>query len=75
MEEMVRLGMSPLEVIRSATLGNAGALGMGRHIGSIEEGKFADLLILKSEPTKDLTPLKNIRGVMKNGTLLKESEG
>ena len=73
MEEMVRLGMSPLEVIRSATLGNAGALGMERHIGSIEEGKIADLLILKSEPTKDLTPLKDMRGVMKNGTLLKES--
>lgn len=72
MEEMVRLGMKPLEVILAATLGNARALGTEGVIGSIEKEKFADLLILKGDPTRDVSQLRNIRGVMKNGTLLKD---
>ena len=63
--------MSPLEVIQIATLGNAGASGIEGLIGSIEEGKLADLLILRGNPTKDLSQIKNIWGVIMDGTLLK----
>jgi imidazolonepropionase-like amidohydrolase len=71
MEEMVRIGVSPMEVIGIATLENAEALGMKEFIGSIEEGKLADLLILWGDPAKNLGQMKNIWGVIKDGSLLK----
>ena len=74
MEEMVGLGMSPLEVIRTATLGNAEALGMKGLIGSIEEEKLADLLILRGDPTEGLGQLKDVWGVLKEGTFLRRGD-
>lgn len=48
-------GMTPLEALRAATLSGAQYLGMGAHLGSLEPGKFADLVVL------DANPLENIR--------------
>ena len=73
MKEMVGLGMSPLEVIQIATLGNAGASGIEGLIGSIEEGKFADLLVMDANPLDDLKYLadrKVIRAVFLDGKLV-----
>jgi imidazolonepropionase-like amidohydrolase len=74
MKEMVSLGISPLEAIRTATLGNAEALGMEGLIGSIEEGKLADLLILQEDPTEELGRLKDVWGVVKHGMFIKHGE-
>ena len=71
LEEMGKLGLSPLEVISIATLGNAEALGMHHLIGSVEVGKIADLLILFENPLEDLQGFHRIWGVMKEGHLIK----
>ena len=56
--EMLReAGFHPLEVIRSATLNGAEALGLADHIGSIEIGKSADFVIIEENPLKNLKVL------------------
>ena len=74
MEEMVRLGLLPMEVIHIATLANAEALGMEDLIGSIEGGKIADLIILDEDPTEDLSKLNHIWGVMKEGSFIRKGD-
>ena len=61
--------MLPIEIIQAATLINAEMIGKEDQIGSIEVGKRADLLILKKDPTKDISNLKKPDVVIKNGKL------
>ena len=60
-------GMSPLEVLRAATLGSATTIGRAAEIGSIEPGKFADFLILSADPLADIRNTQSIVQVVKNG--------
>jgi Tol biopolymer transport system component/imidazolonepropionase-like amidohydrolase len=62
-------GLSNLEVLRSATLRGAEAIGYARDLGSIEEGKLADLVILAKDPLQDIHNTNTVRYVMKNGQL------
>ena len=62
-------GMSPLESIRVGTLQGARYLGVDNHLGSLEAGKLADLVVLGSNPLEDLRASTNIRFVMVNGRL------
>ncbi len=62
-------GMSPLEAIRAATLNGAYYIGMDHELGSIEEGKLADLMILSENPLDDLRNSTSITQVMANGRL------
>lgn len=62
-------GMTPLEVIRAATLDGAKYIGMDKYIGSIEAGKLADLAILDSDPTQDIYASDQVSMVMINGRL------
>jgi cytosine/adenosine deaminase-related metal-dependent hydrolase len=56
--EMLRqAGLSPLEVLRAATLDGARALGMGDHVGSVEPGKLADLVVVEADPLADFKVL------------------
>jgi imidazolonepropionase-like amidohydrolase len=65
-------GMTPLEIIRSATINNADLLAGERALfGSIEKGKFADLIAVPGNPIKDITELENVNFVMKGGTIIK----
>ena len=54
---MREAGFHPLEVIRSATLYGAQALGMDKEIGSVEVGKLADIVIVNANPLKNLQVL------------------
>lgn len=51
---MVEGGMPPLEVIRAATLNGAKVMGMETQIGTIEAGKFADIVSVPGDPSKDI---------------------
>lgn len=62
-------GMTPLEVLRAATMHGAEGLGLEQDLGSIEEGKLADLVVLAKNPIDDIRNTNSIVEVMKNGVL------
>jgi Tol biopolymer transport system component/imidazolonepropionase-like amidohydrolase len=62
-------GATPLETIRAATMGSAEAIGRIHDIGSLEPGKFADLLIFDADPLVDIANVEKLGQVMKNGRL------
>ncbi|HEV2882026.1 MAG TPA: amidohydrolase family protein [Pyrinomonadaceae bacterium] len=66
-------GMTPLEIIRAATINNAELFtGERAPFGSIEAGKFADLIAVAGDPLKEITELERVRFVMKGGTVVKD---
>jgi imidazolonepropionase-like amidohydrolase len=70
-EIMVDYGMSESQAIKTATLNAAELLGMRDQIGSIEEGKSADIIAVDKNPLEDISELKNITFVMKSGVIYK----
>jgi len=68
-EHMVRLGMTPLEAIRSATTVAAELLGMSAQIGSLDPGAYADLVAVAGDPLQDVSVLSRIDFVMKGGAV------
>jgi imidazolonepropionase-like amidohydrolase len=74
LELRVLSGMSEMEALVSATIVSAEALGIQAMVGSIEEGKWADLLVVDPDPLQDITTLqnkKNIKMVVKNGDIMR----
>jgi imidazolonepropionase-like amidohydrolase len=66
-------GMSPLEIIRAATINNAELFAGERALfGSIEAGKFADLIAVAGDPLTDVGELERVRFVMKGGEVVKD---
>jgi imidazolonepropionase-like amidohydrolase len=72
-EYMVRLGLSPTEAIVAATHGGAVALGMGDRLGTIEAGKWADLILVDLDPIEDVRALKSVAWVMQAGKVIPRS--
>jgi imidazolonepropionase-like amidohydrolase len=62
-------GLSNHEVLRSATLYGAQAIGYDQDLGSIEPGKLADLLVLNKDPLENIRNTNTIRRVMKGGDM------
>ena len=67
MELLVKAGYSPHEVLSSATTLPATWLGIRDKIGTVEEGKFADLVLLDANPLDSVTNIRSIAGVFVNG--------
>jgi imidazolonepropionase-like amidohydrolase len=67
----VSLGMTPLAAIQTATINAADLLGPKFQVGSLEPGKFADVVAVDGDPTKDVTILEHVKFVMKGGTVYK----
>jgi imidazolonepropionase-like amidohydrolase len=68
----VKLGMTPLQAIQTATVHASKLLGWEDRIGAIEAGKFADLIAVEGDPTKDVTELERVKWVMKDGVIIKK---
>jgi len=64
-------GMPPLDVIRAITVNAAQMLGWQDRIGSIEPGKFADLVAVAGDPIADITEIERVRFVMKDGQVVR----
>jgi len=64
---LVKLGMSPGEVIRAATLNGARAAGQADDLGSIQAGKLADMIVTARDPTADIANLKTLETTIKRG--------
>ena len=68
---MVKFGMTPIQVLRAATIGNAQMMGWDTKIGSIEPGKLADIVAVCGDPLTDITELERVKFVMKGGQVVR----
>jgi imidazolonepropionase-like amidohydrolase len=68
-ELMVKHGMPAAAAIKAATLNAADLLGIAAEVGSIEPGKRADLIAVAGDPLSDVTVLKRVSFVMKDGVV------
>jgi imidazolonepropionase-like amidohydrolase len=71
-EYYVQYGMSPMRAIQSATSGAAELLGWQDKVGTVEAGKWADLVAVSGDPLKDITELQHVKFVMKGGVIYKQ---
>lgn len=74
LELLAEAGIQPLEIVRIATLNGARFIGRQETMGSIEEGKIADAVLLGADPTVDIGNCKSIVMVMKAGEIVDESK-
>jgi len=72
LEAMVIFGMPALAAFKSATSTAAKVLRMENQIGSVKQGLFADLVAFDGDPTKDISALRKVKFVMKNGVVYKQ---
>jgi imidazolonepropionase-like amidohydrolase len=73
-EALVKLaGLTPARAMQAGTIINAEALGWQDQIGSVEKGKFADLVAVSGDPLADITELQRVQFVMKGGKVIRNS--
>ncbi|MGB2887159.1 MAG: amidohydrolase family protein [Candidatus Acidiferrales bacterium] len=70
-EYLVKYGMTPTQGIQSATTVAAEMMGWEDRIGSIEKGKYADIIAVSGDPLKDITELERVKFVMKGGKVVR----
>lgn len=70
---MVKYGMTPAQAIQAATVNAATLLGRDKDVGSIEPGKYADMIAVSGDPLQDVTTLEHVAFVMKGGEVYKNS--
>ena len=71
LELMVAYGMTPVEVLRSATSGNAELLQL-KEVGNIRENYLADLIAVEGNPVQDIAQMRKVSFVMKDGKIYKK---
>jgi imidazolonepropionase-like amidohydrolase len=69
----VKLGMTPLAAIQTATVNDADLLGWSDRVGTVEAGKFADLIGVDGDPLADVTTLERVKFVMKGGEVVRNA--
>jgi imidazolonepropionase-like amidohydrolase len=67
---LVKYGMTPSQAIQAATTVAAEMMGWQDRIGSIEKGKFADVIAVSGDPLQDITELERVKFVMKGGQII-----
>lgn len=69
-----KVGLTPMEALISATRAPAEFLGMDRDLGTIQEGKIADMVLLDNNPLEDIKKTRSIAAVVSGGRLFSKSE-
>ncbi len=72
---LVKMGMTPLQALQSATIGAAEVLGWSDKVGAIEAGKWADIIVVDGDPLADIAATERVRFVMKSGEVYLEDGG
>ncbi len=70
---MVKFGMTPAQAIRTATSSAADLIGRAKDVGTIEPGKYADIIAVTGDPLADVRALENVGFVMKGGEVFKDN--
>jgi imidazolonepropionase-like amidohydrolase len=70
---MVKFGMTPAQAIRGATSNAADLIGRSKEVGTIEPGKYADIIAVSTDPLTDVRSLEHVDFVMKGGKVYKDS--
>src|SRR5947207_1119937 len=68
---MVKYGMTPMQAIQAATTNAADLLGHSDVVGSIQPGRYADVVAVSGDPLQDISVLENVQFVMKDGKVYK----
>ena len=71
-ELMVKYGMKPADVLRADLLNGARLLGWGGQIGELKPGFYADIIAVHGNPLDDISTLRKVTFVMKNGAVVKQ---
>ena len=75
LDAMVKRGLTPLEVIQTATVNASELLSWQDRVGALEPGHYADVIAVDGDPLKDVTVLQHVRFVMKGGEVVKNAVG
>ncbi len=70
---MVQYGMTPMQAIQAATVNAAELMGWRDRVGSIEPGRYADLIAVSGDPLADIRALEKVGFVMKGGEVVKNT--
>ena len=71
-ESLVKLGMQPVQALQAGTINAATLMGWDDRIGSVENGKLADLVAVSGDPMHDIQTMKHVQFVMKGGVVYKD---
>jgi len=73
LSRMVKFGMKPMQALQAASINAATLLNMEANIGSIQVGRYADIIAVKGNPLDDISLLENVDFVMKDGEVVKSA--